>query len=77
MSLIIQTFVTKVMFLLFDMLSTFVQAFLARSKHLNFMTAVTVHSEFGDQENKICHPFHFFSMYLHEVMGPNAMILVF
>ena len=76
-ALIIQIFVTKEMFLLFDMLSRFVQALLARSKHLNFMAAVTVHSEFGDQENEICYPFHFFPVYFHEVMGPNAMNLVF
>ena len=27
----------------------------------NFMAAVTVHSNFGAQENKICHYFHFFT----------------
>ena len=26
----------------------------------NFMAAVTVHSDFGAQENKVCHCFHFF-----------------
>ena len=26
---------------------------------LNFMAAVTVHSDFGAQENKVCHCFHF------------------
>ena len=30
----------------------------------NFMTAVTVHSDFGAQEKKICHSFHFFPIYL-------------
>ena len=30
----------------------------------NFMIAVTVHSDFGAQENKICYCFHFFSLYL-------------
>ena len=29
---------------------------------VNFMAAVTVHSDFGDQENKICHCFHFSSV---------------
>ena len=33
-----------------------------------------VHSDFGAQENKICHCFDFFP---HEVMGLDAMILVF
>ena len=32
---------------------TFVIAFLARSRCLNFMVAVTIHSVFGAQENKI------------------------
>ena len=52
----------------------FVIAFLPRSKCLNFRAPITVHSDFGAQENKICHCFPF---YLHEVMGPDAMILVF
>ena len=43
----------------------------------NFMAAVTVHNDFGAQENKICHCFHFFPSICHEVMGPDAMILVF
>ena len=47
-------FVGKVMSLLFNMLSRFVIAFLPRSKCLNFMATVTVHSDFGLQENKIC-----------------------
>ena len=29
----------------------------------NFMVAVTVHSNFGAQENKICHCFYFFHVY--------------
>ena len=33
------------------------------------MAAVTVHSDFGAQENKICHCFHFFPSICHEVMG--------
>ena len=41
-ALTIQTFVGKVLSLLFNMLSRFVIAFLPRSKRLNFMTAVTV-----------------------------------
>ena len=34
-------------------------SFSSMSKHLNFMDAVTVCSDFGPQENKICHCFHF------------------
>ena len=30
----------------------------------NFMAAVTIHSDFGAQENKICHCFHIFPFYL-------------
>ena len=41
------------------------------------MSAVTVHSDFGTQENKICHCSHFSPSVCHEVMGLNAMILVF
>ena len=29
----------------------------------NFMAAVTVHSDFGAQENKTCHCFDFFPFY--------------
>ena len=43
------TFVGKVMSLLLNMLSRFVIAFLPRSKHLNFMAAVTVPGDFGAQ----------------------------
>ena len=43
----------------------------------NFMTAVTVCSDFGAQENKVCHCFHCFPIYFHEMMGPGAMVLVF
>ena len=52
-ALIIWIFLSKVIALLFNILSTFVIAFLARSRCLNFMVAVTIHSVFGAQENKI------------------------
>ena len=45
------TLVGKIMSLLFNMLSRFVIAFLPRRKHLNFMVAVTICSDFGAQEN--------------------------
>ena len=41
------TFVGKIMSLLFNMLSRVVITFLPRSKHLNFMAAVTICSDFG------------------------------
>ena len=56
----IQIFVSKVMSLLVNMLSRLVIAFLPRSKCLNFMAAVTICSDFGAQENKVCHCCHFF-----------------
>ena len=51
------TFVSKIMSLLFNMLSRLVIAFLPRIKCLNFMAAVTICSDFGAQENKVCHCF--------------------
>ena len=48
------------MSLLFKMLSRLVIAFLPRIKCLNFVAAVTVCSDLGDKENKICHCFHLF-----------------
>ena len=59
------TFVSKVMALVLNMLSRFVIVFFPRSKCLfNFMAAITIHSDFGAQENKICHCCHFFPIYL-------------
>ena len=60
-----RTFVGKVMSLLFNMLSRLVMTFLPRSKcFFNFMAAVTVCSDFGAQENKVCHCFHCFCICL-------------
>ena len=44
------------MSLLFYTLSRFVIA------SFNFMAAVTIHSDFGTQENKVCHCFHCFGI---------------
>ena len=52
------TFVWKVISLLFTMLSQLVIIFLPRSKHLNFMAVVAICTDFGVQENKVCHYFH-------------------
>ena len=62
------------MSLLFKILAMFVIAFLPRSKCLNFMAAVTIHSDFRARENEVC---HCFPIICHEVMGLDAMILVF
>ena len=47
-----QTFVGKVMSLLFNMLSRLVIAFLPRSKQLNFMVAVTIFSDLEPKKIK-------------------------
>ena len=76
--LTIQTFVGKVMSLFFNMLSRFVIAFLPGNKHLfNFMAAVTIHSDFGAQENKACHWFHCFPIYLPWSDGTGSHDLSF
>ena len=56
-------FVGKVMSLLFNMLSRLVIAFLPRNKHLNFMAAVTICSDFGAPKI-VFHCFHCFPIYL-------------
>ena len=43
----------------------------------NIMAVVTICSDFRAQEEEICHYFHFPLFYLHEIMGPDAVILVF
>ena len=46
----------------FNIMSRFVIAFLSRSKSLNFMVVITVHSDFGAQENKL---FPLFSPFIY------------
>ena len=58
------TFVAKVMYLLFNMLSRWDITLLPRSKHLYFMVAVTICSDLGAPQNKVCHCFHYFPIYL-------------
>ena len=38
------------------------------------MVAVTICSDFGAQQNKICHGFHCFPTYLQEVMRLDAIL---
>ena len=64
-ALTIQTFVRKVMSLLFNMLSRFVIVFLPRSKHLLISWLQSTSAViFGAKENKVCHCFHCFPIYL-------------
>ena len=59
------TFAGKVTSLLFNMLSRLVIAFPSKEQlSFNFMVTVTVYSDSGAQENKICHLLHFFLIYL-------------
>ena len=71
------TFVSKAMSLLFNMQSRLVIAFLPRSKSFNFMAAVTICSDFGAPQNKVCHVSIVSPTICHEVMGQDAMIYVF
>ena len=73
-----QTFVSKVMSLLFNTLSRFVITFLSRSKHLLISwlqspSAVILEPKKMKSDNVSTFP----PSICHEVMGPDAMILVF
>ena len=60
-----RTFVDKVMFLLFNMLSRLVITFLPRSKHLLISWLQSPSSViFGAQKNKVSHCFYRFPIYL-------------
>ena len=66
------------MSLLFNMLSRLVIAFIPRSKcFFNFMAAVTICSDSGAQENKVCHWFHCFPIYLPRSDGTRCYDLGF
>ena len=72
------TFVGKVMSLLFNKLYRLVITFLQRSKHLLISWLQSPSAVvFKPPQNKVCHCFHCFPIYFHEVMGPDAMIFVF
>ena len=57
-------FVSKVMSLLFNMLYVYHSFSSKELVSFNFVAAVTVCSDFGAQENKVSHHFHFFSICL-------------
>ena len=63
----------KVTSLLFNTLSRIVIDF--PQMKFNFMTAVTITSDFGVRENKVCHYFHCSPSFWHQVIGLDAMIL--
>ena len=60
-----RTFVSKVMFLVFNMVFRFVIAFLPRSKCLLISWLQSLSAVIsGAQENEVCHCFHCFPIYL-------------
>ena len=77
-ALTIQTFVSKVMSLLFNTLSTFIIAFLPRSKNLLISWLQSPSAVILEPKKIKSVIVSFVSPSIcHEVMGPDAMILVF
>ena len=74
-ALTIQTFVSKVISLLFNTLSRFVIAILPRSKHLLISWLQSISAVI--LEPKKIKSFTVFPCFCHEVMGPATMVLVF
>ena len=72
-----QTFVGKVMSLLFNMLSRLVIVFLLRSKRLLIPWPQSPSVVILEPKKIVCHCFHCFPSICHEVMGLVAMIFVF
>ena len=72
------TFVGKVMSLLFNMLSRFIIAFLARSKHLLIISLQSTSALLLEPKKIKSITVSTISLSVcYEVMGPDAMILVF
>ena len=73
-ALTIQTFVGKVMSLLFKFPMKVYRSFSSKEQaSFNFMAAVTICSDFGAQDNAST----FSASICHEVMGLDAMILLY
>ena len=72
-----QTFVGKVMSLLFNTLSRLVIAFLARSKHLLISWLQSLSAVILEPKKIVSLVSIVSPSVCHEVMGPDAMILVF
>ena len=74
---LIQTFVGRVMSLLFNTLSRFVITFPAKKQSSSdFMATVTIYSDFGVWEGETCHYFHLFPFVCCAATGADAVILV-
>ena len=77
-ALTIWTFVSKVMSPLFNTLSRFVTAFLPRSKHLLISWLQSPSAVILEPKKRKSLTVSIVSLFIcHEVMGPDAMILVF
>ena len=71
------TFVSKVMSLLFNMLSRFVISFLPRSKLLLISWLQSLSAVILEAKKIICHCFHFFPFYFRRSDGTKCHNLVF
>ena len=71
------TFVGKVMSLLFNMLSRLVITFLPRSKRLLISWLQSPSAVILEPKKIVSHCFHCLPIYFHEMMGLDAMVLVF
>ena len=76
-ALTLQTFVNKVMSLLFNILSRFVMAFLPRSKCLLISWLQSSSTVILEPKKIICHGFHFFPFYLPRSDGTRGHGLKF
>ena len=77
-ALTIWTFVSKMMSLLFNMLSRFVIAYLPRSKHLLILWLKSLSAVILEPKKiKSVTASTYSPSICHEVMGPDAMILAF
>ena len=77
-ALTVWTLVSKEMFLLFNVMSRFVTAFLPRSKCLLLSWLQSPSAVILEPKKiKVCHCFHYFPPIWHEVIGLDAIIVVF
>ena len=77
-ALTIWIFVCKVMSVLFNTLARFCQRFSFKEQEsFIFLAGVTICRDFGAQENKICHCFHCFPIYLTWSDGTGGHDLCF
>ena len=76
-NLAIQTCVSKAMSLFFNTLSRFVKAFLLRSNRLLIPRLQLPSAVIFEPKKRKCHYFYLSPSICHEVMGPDAIILVY